>query len=602
MEIKHYLMIAKHWAWLLALGLGLGTLFGYGYSKRQTPVYLSTTKVLIVRAAQTETSDLAYLSSQELGQTFIQLLETSQILKPASEKLGFSVSAGQVNASLVNTTRLISLQVEDTSPEQAAMIANTLVEVLIEENDNLQSSRYKANEESLNAQVRQVQAQITSLQDEIDSLTTSNVQEQTTEVEKKISELQLEIAELDYQAEAIKEQNRYYYTNISIPPDLTARQAQLKSALQLYQDIYSNLVILGKPTETGVSDRISYLERTQELYQQIYLQLLGDLENVRLARLENTPNIVQIEPATVPQKPIRPHVGQDTMMAAALGLALAGGIIFLIEYTDDTLRTPFDVDQTLGLPVLGYIADMNLPVEKGQVHVTAYPRSQAAEAFRTLRAAIDLSGETPPKTILITSSRSGEGKTTIAANLAAIYSQTGKKVILVDTDLRRPAVHTAFGIPNRQGLTTLLKSSLKLEKIWKQFDTGNRKKMRILTCGHLPPNPAELLGSDEMLRLMAELHKHADIIIFDSPPIIVADVQILASLVDGVILVLRPGKSPREEAEATLVNLERSGAKTLGVTFNRTSKKGGHGYGEYGYYDFPSNDYYTKRKSKAYIN
>lgn len=603
MEFKHYLIILKRWIWLLVLGLFLGSLFGYGYSEYQTPIYLSATKMLVVRASQSQNSDLAYLSNQELGQTFIQLIETSQILNPASEELGFNISPKQVTASLISGTQLIFLEVEDTSPERVAMIANTLVDVLIKQNDNLQSSRYTSSEESLNAQLVQVQGQIANLQEEIDNLTTANVEEQTAKVEAKISELQSEIAQIEYEVNLIENRTNYYYSdsyNLA-PPELIARLAQLKSALELYQGIYSNLFVLGKPTENSDTDRLSYLQNTLDLYQQMNIQLLGDLEKVRLAHLQNTPNIVQIEAATVPEKPIRPLPMQNTLLGAAVGLMLAFGIAFLIEYMDDTLRSPTDVEQNLGVSVLGYVADMKQDEDQRQIYVTAYPRSPVAEAFRTLRAAIDLSGEQPPKTILVTSSRTGEGKTTVASNLAAIYAQSGKRVIIVDADLRRPAIHSAFNISNRLGLSTLLRSSLRLEKVWKYYDTGNQKKMRIVTCGHIPPNPAELLGSDEMLNIMSELRKHADIIIFDSPPIIVADVQVLASLMDGVILVLRPGKSPKNEAIATLTQLNRSGATVMGTIFNRIPRNGSQSYGAYGYYSDSAYNNYVKSVAESRV-
>ncbi|MGD8406325.1 MAG: CpsD/CapB family tyrosine-protein kinase, partial [Anaerolineales bacterium] len=119
-----------------------------------------------------------------------------------------------------------------------------------------------------------------------------------------------------------------------------------------------------------------------------------------------------------------------------------------------------------------------------------------------------------------------------------------------------------------------------------------------ITSGYIPDNPAELLGSDRMLHLMADLRKHADIVIFDAPPILVADVQILASLVDGVILVLRPGKSPAEEAKSTLIQLNRSGASVMGVIFNRIPRKGGKHYGAYGYYSANAYKYYAKNEPR----
>jgi len=593
-EIKQYLIMLQRWAWLLIVGLIAGVVSGYVYSTYQTSVYQSETKMLVMRAPQSQNNSIDYLANQQLGQTFIQLLKTKPVLDLASQKLGYTVKSSQITTSQVSDTQVISLKVEDASPQRSAAIANTLVNVLVEQNDNLQSSRYATNEEGLNAQVKQIQEQINTTQGQIDQLTTQNVQEQVTKVEAKINELQSDIATLD---------NEIYYVSKRgknpelVPPESTAKMAQLKSMLDLYQGIYSNLVILGKPTETNSSDRLAHLQKTLELYQQIYLQLLGSLEQVRLARLQNTPSIIQIEEAAVPPSPIRPLPLQNTLMGGAIGLMLAFGIAFAIEYLDDTLRSPLDVDQILGLPVLGYVAEMIKPKDGNKLYVASYPRSPVAESFRTLRSNIEFSdADHPPKTILVTSSRPGEGKTTIASNLAAIYAQSGKRVVLVDADLRRPSIHTAIGIPNRIGLTTLFRDSLKPENVWTDWQGGIRG-MHIITSGRLPSNPAELLGSDKMLHIMSELRKIADVIIFDGPPIMVADVQILSSLMDGVILVLRPGKSPADEAKSTMAQLKRSGANVMGVIFNRIPKNGSQHYGAYRYYSTNaySNNYYNQK-------
>jgi polysaccharide biosynthesis transport protein len=591
MEIKQYLAMAQRWAWLLILGLLLGGLGAYLFSIYQTPVYQSSTKLLVIRAPQGQNSDLAYLASQQLAQTFIQLLKTKPVLDSASAQLGYRVSAENIKAEQLRDTQVITLIVEDNLPERAAMIANTLVEVLVEQNDSLQSSRYLSSEESLIAQVGQVNAQISVLQEQIDRLSSENVQEQVAQVEAKIAGLQSEIASL--------ENDIFYATNRGRAPNLaptewTARLAQLKSTLELYQQIYSNLLVLGKPTAAGTSDRVGHLQKTLELYQQIYLQLLGSLEQVRLARLQNTPSIVQIEEAVQPASPVRPLPMRNGMLGAAVGLMLAFGIAFGIEYLDDTLRSPSDVSQVLDLPVLGYIADMKQAQNSHQLFVAVNPRAPATEAFRTLRSNIEFSGdETPPRTILVTSSRPGEGKTTIASNLAAIYAQGGKRVLLVDADLRRPSIHSALGLPNRLGLTTLFRDSVKTEQVWKYWNDAARG-MHVITSGSLPANPAELLGSDRMLHLMSELRQKADVIIFDGPPMLVADAQIIAALMDGVILVLQPGKSPSDEARSTLEQLKRSGANVLGVVFNRIPKNSSQNYGGYRYYSTNAYDSYQQ--------
>jgi polysaccharide biosynthesis transport protein len=592
MEIKHYLAMAWRWAWLMTLGLILGGVGAYLYSAYETPVYQSSTKLLVIRAPQSQNSDLAYLASQQLAQTFIQLLKTKPVLDRASEQLGYRVSAGQIRAEQLRDTQVITLTVEDNSPARAAAIANTLVEVLVEQNDSLQSSRYLASEESLIVQVEQVNSQITSLQEQIDRLSNENVLEQVADVEAKIASLQSEIAWL--------ENDIFYATNRGRNPDLaptewTARLAQQKSTLELYQQIYSNLLVLGKPTGTGASDRLGHLQKTLDLYQQIYLQLLGSLEQVRLARLQNTPSVVQIEEAAQPSSPVRPLPLQTGMLGAAVGLMLAFGIAFGIEYLDDTLRSPSDVERVLELPVLGYIADMKQLNENGKLYVAAHPRAPVTEAFRTLRSNVEFSGEeSPPRTILVTSSRPGEGKTTIASNLAAIYAQAGKRVILVDADLRRPSIHRALGLPNRLGLSTLFRDSVKPEQVWKYWNAASRG-MYVITSGTLPANPAELLGSEKMLHLMADLRQRADIIIFDGPPMMLADAQLISALMDGVVLVLQPGKSPSDEARSTLEQLRRSGAKVLGTVFNRIPKNNNNQhYGGYRYYSTSSYSAYRQ--------
>ncbi|MDX9992339.1 MAG: polysaccharide biosynthesis tyrosine autokinase [Anaerolineales bacterium] len=593
MEIKHYLAIAQRWAWLLVLGLVLGGAGAYLFSIYQTPVYQSRTKLLVIRAPQSQNSDLAYLASQQLAQTFIQLLQTRPVLDNAAQELGYRARASEIKAEQLRDTQVIILTVENNSPERAAAIANTLVRVLIEQNDSLQSSRYLSSEESLVAQVGQVNGQIGALQEQIDRLSSENVQQQIGQVEAKIGGLQSEIAAIESEI--------FYATNRGRSPDLastesTARLAQLKSTLELYQEIYSNLLVLGKPTGAGASDRLGHLQKTLELYQQIYLQLLGSLEEVRLARLQNTPSIVQIEAAAVPSAPVRPLPIRSAALGAAVGLMLACGIAFGIEYLDDSLRSPVDVEQVLGLAVLGYIADLKLtPAERPrQLYVAANPRAPQTEAFRTLRSNIEFSGtDKPIKTILVTSSRPGEGKTTIASNLAAIYAQGGKRVLLVDADLRRPAIHEVVGIPNRLGLTTLFRDSVKPEHVWKRWG-GTARGMYVITSGSLPDNPTELLGSEKMLHLIADLRQKADVIIFDGPPMMVSDSQIMAALVDAVVLVLRPGKSPSDEARSSLAQLKRSGANVIGVIFNRLPRQDSQHYGGYRYYSLEAYEGYQQ--------
>jgi non-specific protein-tyrosine kinase len=263
---------------------------------------------------------------------------------------------------------------------------------------------------------------------------------------------------------------------------------------------------------------------------------------------------------------------------------LAAGIVFLVEYLDDTLKTPEDVQRVLGLPVLGFVAQMR-HARKGaeEVFVTQQPRSPVTEGFRTLRTNLEFAAvEKPICTVLVTSPGPSEGKTTVAANLAAIFSQAQKRVLLLDADMRRPRIHRLLGMANRSGLSNLFLGHDHREGLGRR--RPDLPNLLVVTSGGLPPNPAELLGSAKMDQILNEIRKHAEVVVIDTPPSLVADAQILAGKVDAVVLVIQPGKTHAEAARACLETLNRSGARIVGVVMNRIPRNRSYYYGGYKYY------------------
>lgn len=208
------------------------------------------------------------------------------------------------------------------------------------------------------------------------------------------------------------------------------------------------------------------------------------------------------------------------------------------------------------------------------------PRSPVAEAFRTLRTNLQFAAlDGPLKSILLTSAGPGEGKSTVAANLAIAVAQAGKRVILVDADLRRPRLHSLFSLPNGIGLTNLLIRNAGMEAL----QETNIQGLRIITSGPLPPNPSELLGSDSMTSVIKMLGEDADLVIYDTPPIIaVTDAAVLAPRVDGTLIVLKLGATSRDAAVRAKNLLQASRARMLGVVINDV--KGAETYGYYYYY------------------
>jgi capsular exopolysaccharide synthesis family protein len=581
MELKEYFRIIKHWLWLLVLGVILGGAGGYFASSYQTPVYQASTRVMVMRPSQESASDYNYLSAQQLTQTYVQLVTTQPVLDAASVDLGYQVMREQVSVQQIRDTQVVQLTVEDENPEHASQIANVLVDKLIEQNDTFQAGRFNSAETSLREQVQQMETQISGIQAVISQISNQNLQDQITQLEAQIKPLQEELLTLEQEIVALP---NYITANKVIIAEKQARIDQIKPLLSVYQEIYSNLIVLGEPIQSRSDDpQLVQLQSTLDLYQQIYINLLNSLETIRLARLQNTPNIVQIEPATAPDQPIRPRVMMNTVLAAVVGLMLAAGIVFLVEYLDDTLKTPDEVERILGVPVLGFIAEMQYKGKGNEVYVARQPRSPVSEAFRSLRTNLEYAAvQKPIRTLIVTSPEPSEGKTTVAVNLAAIFSQAKRSVALVDADLRHPNVHRYMGLSNRDGLSNLFRDQSDVSKVSR--NKVDLPKLSIITTGHLPPNPAELLGSDRMGWILEELQSIADMVIIDTPPSLVADAQVLAARVDAVLIVIKPGKTSAEAARSSMELYRRAGARVVGVVLNRIPRNRSYYYGGYKYY------------------
>ncbi|MFL6231253.1 MAG: GumC family protein [Pyrinomonadaceae bacterium] len=311
-----------------------------------------------------------------------------------------------------------------------------------------------------------------------------------------------------------------------------------------------------------------------------------DLENSMVANNQQN-NISVTSPARVPHEPVGPARMRTIALAFLLSLGVGVGLAFLLDYLDDTLKTVDDVDRYLHLPSLALIP-ASRPERARLVGKRATPapaegdsstalalisdvRSPSAEAYRHLRTSLLLSSAgQPPKTILVTSSQPSEGKTTTAVNTAIMLAQTGAQVLIVDCDLRRPRVHANFGVSNARGLTNYLSGERDLDALMQPYE--KLPNLRIMPSGPVPPNPAELLGSTEMRRLLDTLSERFTHIVIDSPPAIsFTDASILSTVVDGVMLVVHSGRSSRNIVRRAKQQLVDVGANIFGVVLNNVS-------------------------------
>ncbi|MCX7756135.1 MAG: polysaccharide biosynthesis tyrosine autokinase [Anaerolineales bacterium] len=581
MEIRKYVLLLKKWLWLLVIGGIAGGAGGFLLSRFTTPVYQAQTKILVTSNRQDPNFEFAYLSDQQLLETYIEILQTKPILDAVIQKVGFAVDPRQIAIVQVRQTQIILIAVEDEDPLRAAEVANTLVDVLIEQSENLQAGRYASVEASLQVQIQQVERQIEQLRTEFDQISQQEIQEQLSQVDEQIKVLQDEVSTLEKDIARLSTTplNETREQMAARQAQLNEKQAQLQRVQPLllnYQQIRSNLLFLGQPAlgaNTRSDFRTLQLQSTISLYQQLYLNLLNNLESLQLLRLQYTPNIDQIEPATPPERPVRPAKLRYLVMGIVAGVALLGAVAAGIEFLDDTIKSPKDVTQHLGLQTIASIQEFNgKRLKDEEIFILKNPKSPAADAYRLLRTGIlyGVKGGVI-KTLLIVSPDTGDGRSAVALNLAASFSLLGKRVAVVDANIRNPRLHTTLGMENRVGLGDVLTEKADLTAAMQPLE--GQRNIRALTGGQIPESPTELLESDRLGQTLNKLTASVDMVILDGPPVFLADALAFASRVDGVLLVLRPGKTRIETAQAALEYLQRAGANILGVVFNRVPRR-----------------------------
>jgi capsular exopolysaccharide synthesis family protein len=342
---------------------------------------------------------------------------------------------------------------------------------------------------------------------------------------------------------------------------------------------------------------------TDKQYLQTLLARQHEISNVG-DDLNKVNNVTVVQPSRRGVV-IGPARMRNVVIAFLLSLGAGIGLAFLLDYLDDTLKTVDDVDKYIHLPALALIPSNRSErlklrgkgagpageLENNALALIDDVRSPIAEAYRHLRTSLLLSSAgQPPKTILVTSSQPSEGKTTTAVNTAVMLAQTGAEVVILDCDLRRPRLHAHFNVPNARGVTNFLSGESDLDSSLQAYE--RLPNLKIMTSGPVPPNPAELLGSDEMRQMLALLGERCSHIIIDSPPAIsFTDASILSTLVDGVMLVVHGGRSSRAVVRRAKQQLMDIGAHIFGVVLNNVKRENTDYYYYPGYYSsYYSND------------
>jgi capsular exopolysaccharide synthesis family protein len=350
--------------------------------------------------------------------------------------------------------------------------------------------------------------------------------------------------------------------------------------------------------------RLAVLEQEAGSSRMLYQDLYTKLKEAQLTAGTQASNVDIISPALPTPSPVHPKVPLYTAIGFGGGVFLGVFVAFVREHLDDSVVTSVQVEEITGQPVLGYIPDFAVTKKdhSHEVAITPFrnwlalaPASPVAEAYRALRTSLLLShAGAPPRTILVSSCLASEGKSTTAYNLAVSLAMTGKRVIAIDADMRKPVLHRFAQLSNVKGLSTVLTASTDLSDAVQGSSVDG---LFILPSGPTPPNPSELVGSQAFVDLLAHLSQTFDFVVIDSPPsMLVTDPLIIAPKVDGVVLVVRSGSTTKVVLQRVTENMLRSRSNLLGFVLNAVNTQSVDYYYANGYYY--DKGYYGDNKDK----
>ena len=524
---RYWSLLTKQWRLIVAciVIVGLGTYIG---SKLVTPIYQSTTLIQVAIHGSNNSADYNnLLASNQLVQTEAALATSNSVLREvASHYRGMTSDqlANRVSTAPRLNTQLFEIDVQDANASQAATLANDIGATLIRQ------------------QVQEIGQQNTQSQQQLQQ-DINSTNESINDVSTKITNAELKIA------------------------DSTSQRDSRTSVAALQLQI------------TGLQSQLNSLQQHNSQDQMLLTQL-----QITAAQDQNFLQIAQsAQPAVAP---VQPKVLLNTVLGLGAGLFLGLVIAILFEQLDTRIRTPEEISQVLDWPVLGVTWFIDPTKDKQEVLVNPKTHSINAESYRMMRTNIGfLAAARSVNSLMVTSALPSDGKTTIASNLAIFMARAGKNTLLVDADLHRPAIHKEFPFPrDAKGLSDAIvacsqhvsNSSMSSEQAARNFlntymHSVDIPNLHVIPAGALPPNPSELLDSVAMDDFLATIRKSGiEIVIFDTPPLLgLADASILASKVDGTVVVADVTRVKRKNLQQVKTQLMQSGTRVLGCVVNK---------------------------------
>ncbi|KAA3612036.1 MAG: polysaccharide biosynthesis tyrosine autokinase [Calditrichaeota bacterium] len=571
---------------------------------------------------QGEIRDLRNFLEDQLGRKSDELKDSEEALRAYLEKEKVA-SLDEETTELVTRLSEVEAELEQT---------RVLLEANLEMKSSLES-QLDDRRETFKTQIADISTPyITTLQTELATLVAEKTK-YTTAVEVEAQGVnkqffQRGVAQYDDKINALKEQLKEEAQKIS-------SSSLVKDPYQVTQDVVTSLITLDAEIKSNTAKinilqdvvseysseletlpvkvlGLARLERRRLVDEQTYIMMTKKLEETKIQEAGQRKNVRVVDEAIEPIFPTKPKKKLNLALGLVLGLGLGIGITFLREYFDNTIKTHEDLE-ALGYNVLANIPQIEMskveeklehklsklgPIEGKRIEARLIthldPKSPVSEAYRTLRTNLQFSKiDKAVHTMLVTSSGPKEGKSTTSANLAIAMAQSGKRVVLIDADLRRPVVHSIFGLEKEDGITNYLMNDISYDKMIKKSIMDN---LYIIPSGVLPPNPSELISSKNMEDLIERLKGDFDLVVFDTPPIIaVTDAAILSTKVDGTLLVVKSGQTNYDAVVRAKSLMENVDARILGALLNGVEVGGM--YGTYYYYYY--HNYYSRPGKKG---
>jgi len=457
-------------------------------------------------------------------------------------------------------------------------VAEGTSSIAVQRLTDLNSALIKARTERLNKEALYNQLKSMQASGTIDTFPAVLANDYIQGLKTSLSEAQREQAQLserygDVHPEMIKARAAVQTANAKLTTEISkvvegvnneyrtafAQEQSLQGALSSQK----NEAIQGN--KMGIA--LSVLQREADSNRQVYESLLQQTKETGIAGERRATNVRVVDAAETPRGPVSPNLRSDITFAFVAGLVFAIGLAFGFEYLDNRIKTPQELKAHLGIPFLGMVPVVSLAKEPNPLLDGGVPQN-FSEAFKSIRTNLLFSSaEDGLRSLVVTSAGPGEGKSCVSSNIAMALAQAGQRVLLIDADMRRPRVHEIFGGDQEPGLSNVLAGNAKTSEAIRKSKTSG---LWVLPAGHIPPNPAELLGSRRYVDFMASLNAHFDWVVLDTPPVmVVADSSIVANQSSGVVFVVRADHTSKHSVRAAAEQLEAANAHLLGSVLNR---------------------------------